>query len=66
MAETIQEQISIRESSMKPSNSEKMSFSVADELIKYKELLDVGVISQEEFDKKNNNYWILINSPCVA
>ncbi|MCS5339879.1 SHOCT domain-containing protein, partial [Staphylococcus aureus] len=26
--------------------------SVADELIKYKELLDVGVISQEEFDKK--------------
>ncbi|MEZ2058395.1 SHOCT domain-containing protein, partial [Staphylococcus aureus] len=35
-----------------PSNSEKMSFSVADELIKYKELLDVGVISQEEFDKK--------------
>ncbi|MBO8552282.1 SHOCT domain-containing protein, partial [Staphylococcus aureus] len=46
------EQISIRESSMKPSNSEKMSFSVADELIKYKELLDVGVISQEEFDKK--------------
>ncbi len=29
-----------------------MSFSVADELIKYKELLDVGVISQEEFDKK--------------
>ncbi|WP_234021013.1 SHOCT domain-containing protein, partial [Staphylococcus aureus] len=52
MAETIQEQISIRESSMKPSNSEKMSFSVADELIKYKELLDVGVISQEEFDKK--------------
>ncbi|EXO53411.1 TPA: SHOCT domain-containing protein [Staphylococcus aureus] len=37
---------------MKPSNSEKMSFSVADELIKYKELLDVGVISQEEFDKK--------------
>lgn len=51
-AETIQEQISIRESSMKPSNSEKMSFSVADELIKYKELLDVGVISQEEFDKK--------------
>ncbi|RZI03267.1 SHOCT domain-containing protein, partial [Staphylococcus aureus] len=52
MAETIQEQISIRESSMKSSNSEKMSFSVADELIKYKELLDVGVISQEEFDKK--------------
>ncbi len=43
-----------------------MSFSVADELIKYKELLDVGVISQEEFDKKNNNYWILINSACVA
>lgn len=52
MAETIQEQISIRESSMKPSNSGKMSFFVADELIKYKELLDVEVISQEEFDKK--------------
>lgn len=52
MAETIQEQISIRESSMKPSNSEKTSFSVADELIKYKELLDAGVLSQEEFDKK--------------
>lgn len=30
------------------------AFSPADELKKYKELLDMGVISQEEFDKKKN------------
>ena len=28
------------------------SVSIADELIKYKNLLDTGVITQEEFDKK--------------
>lgn len=28
------------------------TFSAADELLKYKQLLDMGAISQEEFDKK--------------
>lgn len=27
-------------------------FSVADEILKFKQLLDMGVITQEEFDKK--------------
>ncbi|MEH7249764.1 SHOCT domain-containing protein [Neobacillus niacini] len=27
-------------------------FSAADEIIKYKQLLDLGVLTQEEFDKK--------------
>lgn len=31
--------------------------SPAEELKKFKELLDMGVISQEEFDAKKNNYW---------
>ena len=30
----------------------KKSFSVADELLKFKELLDVGLITREEFDNK--------------
>ena len=30
----------------------KESFSVADELLKFKELLDEGLITREEFDKK--------------
>ena len=30
----------------------EISVSMADELIKYKNLLDAGVITQEEFDKK--------------
>ena len=30
----------------------EISVSMADELIKYKNLLDTGVITQEEFDKK--------------
>lgn len=30
----------------------KKSFSVADELLKYKELLDAGLITREEFNKK--------------
>lgn len=29
-------------------------FSVADELLKFKQLLDMGVLTQEEFDKKKN------------
>lgn len=32
--------------------SEKKSFSIADEIKKFKELLDSGAIPQEEFDKK--------------
>ena len=35
-----------------PANEDKAPQSTADELKKYKELLDMGVISQEEFDAK--------------
>lgn len=34
------------------SSDEKSGTSVADELLKFKQLLDMGAISQEEFDKK--------------
>lgn len=33
----------------------KTSFSIADELLKFKELLDVGLITREEFNKKKVN-----------
>ncbi len=33
-------------------NSEQIRYSVADEIRKFKELLDEGIITQEEFDKK--------------
>ena len=36
----------------RPSQSTPASFSVPDELKKYKELLDMGAITQEEFDEK--------------
>ena len=32
------------------------SMSKADELIKYKELLDQGLLTEEEFNQKNNSY----------
>ena len=35
-----------------PASSANTNIGVADELKKYKELLDSGVISQEEFDAK--------------
>lgn len=38
--------------SNKMTNESKVSISVADEIAKFKKLLDDGVISQEEFDKK--------------
>jgi len=34
------------------SNTNSPSFSVADELLKFKNLLDIGVVTQEEFDLK--------------
>lgn len=33
-------------------NNNNTSFSAADELLKYKKLLDMGVLTQEEFDRK--------------
>lgn len=33
-------------------NNNNASFSAADELLKYKQLLDMGVLTQEEFDRK--------------
>ncbi|MEH6953851.1 SHOCT domain-containing protein [Neobacillus drentensis] len=33
-------------------NNNNTSFSAADELLKYKQLLDMGVLTQEEFDRK--------------
>lgn len=38
----------------KNSNIESNSNSVADEIKKFKELLDIGAITQEEYDKKKN------------
>ena len=37
-----------------PVTSSNPTISVADELIKFKELLDAGVLTQEEFDAKKN------------
>ena len=36
-------------------NDSRHQAAAADSLIKYKELLDKGVITQEEFEKKKNN-----------
>ena len=38
------------------SNNQAQQFSAADELKKYKELLDAGVLTQEEFDQKKNEF----------
>ena len=50
-----------RKSNMKKNNVARTAnvvnqISQADELKKYKELLDNNVITQEEFDKKKNKY----------
>lgn len=37
-----------------PHNFSKAAYSSADEIKKYKELLDMGVITQEEFESKKN------------
>lgn len=42
------------EKGKKIEKSEKLNFSVADEILKFKQLLDIGVISQEEFDRKKD------------
>jgi hypothetical protein len=39
---------------------QKVVFSVADEILKYKQLLDLGVLTQEEFDRKKEE--LLFNS----
>ncbi|MED2974569.1 SHOCT domain-containing protein [Fictibacillus sp. B-59209] len=39
---------------------QKVVFSAADEILKYKQLLDMGVITQEEFDRKKEE--LLFNS----
>ncbi|MGW9860572.1 PH (Pleckstrin Homology) domain-containing protein/putative oligomerization/nucleic acid binding protein [Staphylococcus epidermidis] len=54
MAETIQKQMENKKSFSKEITNTNSNFSVADELLKFKQLLDAGVISQEEFDKKKN------------
>ena len=36
--------------------TQKTSSSSADELKKYKELLDMGAITPEEYEKRKNNY----------
>ncbi|MGH4137709.1 SHOCT domain-containing protein [Clostridium sp.] len=43
------------------SNKKNASFSVADELLKFKNLLDMGAITQEEFDVKKKQ---LLNKAC--
>ncbi|UZJ78620.1 SHOCT domain-containing protein [Fictibacillus sp. KU28468] len=40
---------------------QKVFFSAADEILKYKQLLDMGVITQEEFDRKKEE--LLNNTP---
>lgn len=46
----------ITETDVKPaqSNNGQSSYSAADEILKWKELLDKGVITQEQFDAKKN------------
>lgn len=53
MSDTIQNQISKYEQHNNKSFS-KSNFSVADEILKFKQLLDAGIITQEEFDKKKS------------
>ncbi|MHD0398327.1 PH domain-containing protein [Staphylococcus simulans] len=49
MANVIQEQIS---KANQPTEDKSTIISAADELLKYKELLDAGILTQEEFDIK--------------
>ncbi len=44
----------VLEAKTNPQKSASAAFSPADELIKYKALLDSGVLTQEEFDAKKN------------
>lgn len=52
MAEAIQTQMENKNHSI--NQKQENSFSAADELLKFKQLLDAGVISQTDFDKKKN------------
>lgn len=37
-----------------PVSTSNNNFSLADELLKLKQLLDIGVLTQEEFDEQKN------------
>lgn len=54
--EEIQEMLDIISEEQHPekqkSNKQQINLSIADEIKKFKELLDMGAITQEEFDKK--------------
>ncbi|PTJ81257.1 hypothetical protein BUZ84_06805 [Mammaliicoccus sciuri] len=52
MSITIQEQIEKNE--VKINLNQNQSISAADEIMKFKQLLDDGIISQDEFNKKKN------------
>ncbi|MFD0047971.1 SHOCT domain-containing protein [Actinomycetes bacterium NPDC127524] len=52
MSDVIDADFSEIEASIQDKVTESTRFSVADELIKFKQLLDMGVVTQEEFDKK--------------
>lgn len=60
MAEELKESIETEQSNqiiqkqIQPMNSEKIS--VADELKKFKELLDMDAITSEEYNQKKKNY----------
>lgn len=55
MASTIQHQIEEKENNASSHTTiVQNQVSAADELLKYKQLLDAGVITQEEFDKKKS------------
>jgi hypothetical protein len=47
----IQKQIEVEQQANKPVEAQQPN-SVADEILKFKQLLDIGAISQEEFDQK--------------
>lgn len=49
---TIQEQIEKNE--VKANVNQSQPISAADEIMKFKQLLDNGIINQDEFDKKKN------------
>ncbi|WP_294584877.1 SHOCT domain-containing protein [uncultured Staphylococcus sp.] len=52
MANAIQFQIETHKNKDKNNNQNHNNFSAADELLKYKQLLDAELITQEEFNKK--------------
>ncbi len=55
MAKSVYSFIERRRNEIQNKGNNISSFSVADELKKFKELLDMGIITQEEFDKKKKD-----------